>query len=69
MFLSGSKTFWLAEVENVLAEHEMFEKLGGGETSKQGHAVETCHVRQTVLVSFARPLHAHVQYNPVLLVN
>ena len=30
-----------ADVQNVLAEHEMFDKLGGGETSKQGQAVET----------------------------
>ena len=30
----------------MLAEHEMFEKFGGGETSKQGQAVETisCHL-------------------------
>ena len=25
----------------MLAEHEMFEKFGGGETSKQGQAAET----------------------------
>ena len=25
----------------MLAEHEMFERFGGGETSKQGQAVET----------------------------
>ena len=25
----------------MLAKHEMFQKFGGGETSKQGHAVET----------------------------
>ena len=41
IFLSESKTFLLADVQNVLAEHEMFEKFGGGETSKHGHAVET----------------------------
>ena len=28
-------------MQNVLAEHEMFERFGGGETSKQGQAVET----------------------------
>ena len=27
--------------QNVLAEHEMFEKFGGGETNKQGQAAET----------------------------
>ena len=42
--------------QNVLAEHEMFEKIGGGETSKQGQSVELSHVRQTMLVSFSRPL-------------
>ena len=31
----------LANVQNVLAEHEIFEKFGGGETSKQEQAVET----------------------------
>ena len=36
-----SKTLLLAYVQNVLAKHEMFEKSGGGETSKQGQAVET----------------------------
>ena len=28
-------------MQNVLAEHEMFEKFSGGEMSKQGQAVET----------------------------
>ena len=36
-----AKTFLLADVQNVLVKHEMFDKLGGGETSKQGQAVET----------------------------
>ena len=31
----------LADMQNLLDEHEMFEKFGGGETSKQGQAVET----------------------------
>ena len=31
----------LADMQNVLDEHEMFEKFGGGETSKQRQAVET----------------------------
>ena len=35
------KTFLLADVQNVLAKHEMFKKFGGGETSNQGQAVET----------------------------
>ena len=28
-------------MQNALIEHEMFEKVGGGEMSKQGQAVET----------------------------
>ena len=36
-----NKQHLLADVQNVLAKHEIFEKFGGGETSKQGHAVET----------------------------
>ena len=39
MFLSESKTFLLAHVQNVLAKHEMFEEIGDGETSKQGQEV------------------------------
>ena len=39
----------------MLAEHEMFEKLGGGEMGKQGKAVETISC-QANNVSFARPL-------------
>ena len=34
-----SKTFMLAHVQNVLAKHEMFEEIGGGETNKQGQEV------------------------------
>ena len=33
----------------MLDEHKMFEKFGGGKTSKQGQA----HVRQTMSVIFA----------------
>ena len=36
-----NKQHLLADVQNVLAENEMYEKFGGGETSKQGQAVET----------------------------
>ena len=35
-----NKQHLLADVQNVLAKHEMFKKFGGGETSMQGHAVE-----------------------------
>ena len=42
--------------QNVLAKHEMFEKFGGGETSKKAKdmLLKLSPVRQTVLVSFAR---------------
>ena len=36
-----SETFLLVIGQNALAVHEMFEKFGGGETSKQLHIVET----------------------------
>ena len=35
-----SKQHLLADLQNVLAKHERFEKFGGGETSKQGQDVE-----------------------------
>ena len=31
----------MADVQNVLAKHEMYEEIGGGETSKQGQEVES----------------------------
>ena len=36
-----SKQHLLADLQNVLAKHERFEKFGGGETSKQGQDVES----------------------------
>ena len=30
----------LADLQNVLAKHEMFEEIGGGETIKQGQEVK-----------------------------
>ena len=38
---SVSKYAWIANKQNVLAEHDMFEKFGGGETSKQGQAAKS----------------------------
>ena len=35
------KQHLFAFVQNVLAEHVMFEKIGGGETSKQEHIVQS----------------------------
>ena len=36
-----NKQHLLADVQNVLAKHEMFEEIGGGETRKQGQEVES----------------------------
>ena len=51
-------------MQNVLVEHEMFDKFGGGETSKQGQTVETisCQVnnveqfRQALIVKKILPV-------------
>ena len=60
-------SFSPADVQNVLAEHEMFEKFGGGETSKsKDRLLRLAHVRQTMLVSFARPLHG-IGYVQILM--
>ena len=61
---SESKTFLLADVQNVLAEHEMFDKFGGGETSKQGQAIETISCQTKDVGQFRqalRFLHRAVQ--------
>ena len=42
-------------MQNVLAEHEMFEKFGGGETSKQGQAVETSSCQTNNVGQFRQP--------------
>ena len=55
--LSTSKNAFdsvLADIQN--AEQEMFENFGGGETSaSKDRLFKLCHVRQTMLVSIARP--------------
>ena len=55
--LSTSKNVFdsvLADIQN--AEQEMFEKFGGGVTSaSKDRLFKLCHVRQTMLVSIARP--------------
>ena len=48
----------LADMQNVLDEHEMFEKFGGGETSKQGHAVETISCQANNVSQFRQALRA-----------
>ena len=55
--LSTSKNVFdsvLADIQN--AEQEMSEKFGGAETSaSKDRLFKLCHVRQTMLVSIARP--------------
>ena len=48
VFDLNEKHFLLADVQNVLVN--MFEKLGGGETSKQGHAIETISRNITIQI-------------------
>ena len=43
-------------MQNVLSKHGMFERFGGGETSKQGHAVETISSQANNVGQFTRPL-------------
>ena len=40
----------------MLAEHEMFEKFGGGETKKQGQAVETVSCQASNVCQFRQAL-------------
>ena len=39
-------------MQNVLAEHEMFDKFGGGEMNKQGQAVETISCQANYVSQF-----------------
>ena len=45
----------------MLAEHEMFEKFGGGETSKQGQAVETSSCQTNNVGQFRQALRTQPQ--------
>ena len=42
----------------MLDEHKMFEKFGGGETSKQGQAVETISCQANNVSQFRQALRA-----------
>ena len=55
-FLSESKTFLLADVQNMLVKHEMLVEFGGGETSKQGQAVETISCQANSVGQFRQSL-------------
>ena len=46
----------LADVQNVLAKHEMFEEIGGGETSKQGQEVESVSCQANNVGQFRQAL-------------
>ena len=45
-------------MQNVLAKHKMFEKFGGGETSKQGQAVQTILCQANNVSQFRQALRA-----------
>ena len=46
-------------MQNVLAEHEMFEKFGGGETSKQRQAIETSSCQTNNVGQFRQAFKVH----------
>ena len=48
----------LAHVQNVLAKHEMFEEIGGGETSKQGQEVVVASCQANNVGQFRQALTA-----------
>ena len=61
-------------MQNVLVKHEMFEEFGGGETSKQGQAVETisCQANNVgqfrqALRCFASPLFLKIEQKLTVL--
>ena len=43
-------------MQNVLAKHEMFEEIGGGETSKQGQEVESVSCQANNVGQFRQAL-------------
>ena len=45
-------------MQNVLAKHEMFEEIGGGETSKQGQEVESVSCQANNVGQFRQALKA-----------
>ena len=56
----------------MLAEYEMFEKFGGGETSKQGHAVETISCQANNVGQFRQAFSGIIKvglHNPILISN
>ena len=56
-------------MQNVLAKHEMFEEFGGGETSKQGQAVETISCQANNVGQFRQALSTNEQRHRLLLLN
>ena len=51
-------------MQNVLAKHEMFENFGGGETSKQGQAVETISCQANNVGQFRQAFRINKVWNP-----
>ena len=55
-----NKQHLLADVQNVPAEHEMFEKFGAGETGKQGQAVETISCQANIAGQYRQAFRANL---------
>ena len=51
-----NKQHLLADMQNVLAKHEMFEEIGGGETSKQVQEVESVSCQANNVSQFRQAL-------------
>ena len=47
------------DLNHLLAKHEMFEKFGGGETSKKGQAVGTISCQASNVGQFCQALSDH----------
>ena len=47
-------------MQNVIAKHEMFEKIGGGETSKQGQEVESVSCQANNVGQFRHSLNTNL---------
>ena len=71
-------------MQNVLVNHEMLEESDGGETNKQGHAVETISCQANNVGQFRQaltletsgvgkneksPLHSHFPKNSIITYN
>ena len=67
MFLSESKTFLLADAQNVFAKHEMFKEIDCGETSKQGQEVESVSCQGNNVGQFRQALRKLRRHHTFML--